>query len=136
MTQKTAQIIFVIFNLIAILAIAYSAYDFISVSDAVEKREDVVPFDSGTYYLLLMSLFWVLSIIQYAGLKNKQASLLKYGNQISVGWFLFMLLLANLIPNYLSNKLEDAGYIKCVDPQEISRVAKGESNLYIKGSCQ
>ena len=136
MTQKTAQIIFVIFNLLAILAVAYAAYDFISVSDAIEIGEKIVPFDSGTYYLLLMSLFWVLSIIQYAGLKNKHARLLKHGNQFLVGWFLFMLLLANLIPNYLSNKLEDAGYIECVDPKEISRVSKGKSSLYIKGSCE
>lgn len=136
MTQKTAQIIFLAFNFIAILAVAYAVYDFIRVTAAVDRSEEVLPFDSGTYYLLLMSVFWVLSIIQYVGLKNKHARLVKYSNQILIGWFLSMLLLANLIPNYLSNKIEDAGYIKCIDPREISRVSKGESILYIKGSCE
>jgi len=136
MTQKTAQLIFIIFNIIALFAVAYTIYDFINVINAIEAQVRVIPFDSGTYYLLLMSVFWVLSIIQYAGLKNKQARLLKYGNQFLVAWFLLMLLLANLIPSYLSSTLEKADYVKCVDPREISRIAKGESSYYTKNDCE
>jgi len=136
MTQKTAQVIFIIFNILAIFSVTYALYDFINITSAVKKQEEIILFDSGTYYLLLMSVFWVLSLIQYAGLKNKLASLLKYANQALLAWFLMMILLANLIPGYLSDKLEAAGYTKCDDPREISRVSKGESSFYIKSGCE
>lgn len=71
MTQKSAQVIFIIFNFLAIFSVTYAAYDFINITSAVKKQEEIIPFDSGTYYLLLMSVFWLLSVIQYAGLKNK-----------------------------------------------------------------
>lgn len=136
MSQKTAQIIFVILNILSVFAVAYAVYDFTSIITAIEKKEELIPFDSGTYYLLLMSVTWVLSIIQYLGLKNKYSRLLRLANQTLVIWFVFMLLLANLIPNFLSNKLEEAGYSKCDDPREISRVAKGESSYYLKRGCE
>ena len=136
MTQKTAQVIFIIFNILAIFSVTYAIYDFINITSAVKKQEEIIPFDSGTYYLLLMSVFWVLSLIQYTGLKNKLASLQKFANQALLAWFLTMILLANLIPAYLSDKLETAGYTKCDDPREISRVSKGESSFYIKSGCE
>lgn len=82
-----------------------------------------------------MTVFWIFSVIQYAGLKKKESKVLKYANQITIVWFVFMLILANLIPYYLSNKIEISGYVKCDDPSEISRVTKGESSLYKLGGC-
>jgi hypothetical protein len=76
-----------------------------------------------------------MSIIQYVGLKNKNAKILKIANQILVFWFVLMILLANLIHYYLSNKLEDAGYTKCDAPREISRTVKGESSYYRISGC-
>lgn len=134
MNPKVAQSIFVALNIFSIFAVAYVAYDFIDVSSAVKKKEDFIPFDTGAYYLLLMSVFWVFSVIQYAGINNKYSNILKHANQIVVFWFVLMLALANLIPYYLTNKLDEAGYKKCKDPAEISRVAKGESLVYIKSS--
>lgn len=136
MSQKTAQIIFVILNILSVFAVAYTVYDFTNIIIAIEKKEELIPFDSGTYYLLLMSVTWVLSIIQYLGLTNKYSRLLRFANQTLVIWFVFMLLLANLIPNFLSDKLVEAGYSKCDDPREISRVAKGESSYYLKQGCE
>ena len=62
--------------------------------------------------------------------------MLKYGNQVLLAWFLVMILLVNLIPTFLSNKLEATGYTKCDDAREISRVTKGESSYYIKNGCE
>jgi len=132
MNQKLAQTIFVVLNVLSVCAVAYVVYDFFNVITAIEVEAELVPFDSGTYYFLLMSVFWVLSVIQYVGLKNKHAKMLKFGNQILVFWFVMMILLANIIPYYLVNKLEVAGYMKVKDPREISRVAKGESSFYIR----
>jgi len=134
MTQKTAQLIFTVLNILAIFAVMYAALDFINITFAIKTSQNKIPFDSGNYYFLLMSVFWVMSFIQYAGLKKKQR-IVKFANQILVIWFVFMIILANLIPYYLTNKLDEAGYTQCDDPDEISRTARGESSYYIKGGC-
>lgn len=136
MTGKTAQKIFIIFNLLAFVAVGYAVSDFIFVLSSIRAEQDVIPFDTGVFYLLLMSIFWVMSIIQFSGHRNEQSKILKYANQLAIGWFLFMMLLANLVPYYLTLKLEDAGYVGCDDPKEISRVGRGESYLYIRQDCQ
>lgn len=135
MNQKTTQFFFVTLIILSVFVVAYVVYDFITVTNAVEVKNSVILFDSGTYYLLLMSIFWVLGVIQYSGLRNKESKILKFGNQVIVIWFIFTLLLANLIPLYLANKFEEAGYVKCKDIREISRVSRGESIIYKIGAC-
>ena len=135
MNQKIAQRIFIFFNIIAVVLVAYVVNDFVSINSAIIDKEKIIPFDSGIYYFLLMTVFWVFSVIQYAGLKKKESKILKYANKIIVVWFVFILFLANLIPYYLSNKIEISGYVKCDDPSEISRVVKGESSLYKLDGC-
>ena len=135
MNKKTAQIIFIILNILSVFAVAYVIYDFLNINDAIALKEKVIPFDSGVYYFLLMSVFWVLGFIQYVGLKNSESKVFKYANPVLVLWFMLMLFFANLIPFYLINKFETAGYIKCDDKSEISRVSKGESVFYKKGGC-
>ncbi len=135
MTQKNAQIIFIVFNIVAIFLVAYVVDDFVSVNKAIIDKEETIPFDSGIYYFLLMTVFWVFSVIQYVGLKKKESKILKFASQISIIWFVFMLFLANLIPYHLENKLEIVGYEKCTDPKEISRVVKGENSLYKLDGC-
>lgn len=136
MDKKTAQIIFVVLNIIAVPAVGYGIYDYISVSSAIAQGSNIIPFDSGTYYLFLMSLFWVLSIIQMIGLKNPQQQPPRYSNQIVIFWFVAMLIVANLIPYNLQQKFEMAGYTKCDDPREISRISRGESSVYTKKACR
>ena len=135
MTQKNAQIIFIIFNVLAVFAVAYVIDDYVSVINALKSNVKEIPFDSGVYYFLLMSVFWIFSIIQYVGLKNKESKILKYASQISIVWFVLILFLASVIPYFLSNKIEMAGYSKCDDPREVSRIAKGESSFYKIGEC-
>jgi len=100
---------------------------------AVNDYINIVSSDSATYYLFLMSVFWMFSLIQYAGLRKIHSKILKYSNQLVVIWFIFALILANAIPYYLNDKLERAGYIKCEDPEELSRIGKGESSIYFLG---
>ena len=135
MNQKTAQIVFFIFNLLAVIAVYYAIEDFISVLTSLSDAKDQIDFDSGTYYLLLMSIFWVLSFIQYAGLENSESAISRYASQIVIGWFLIMLVAANVIPSYLENQLESAGYVKCADPDEVARLGRGESSVYMILNC-
>jgi len=44
-------------NIFAIFSIAYVVYDFVEVNRAINEKEDFINFDTGTYYLLLMSMF-------------------------------------------------------------------------------
>lgn len=136
MTKKTARIIFIILNILAFLSIYFVFIEHIRILSDIDERKVQIPFDSGVYYLLLMSVVWLFSLIQFVGLKNNKSSLVKYANQISIAWFIFMLILANLLPFYVKGKLEDAGYRKCSDPREISRVARGESSIYSYGKCK
>ena len=135
MKQKTAQRIFVFFNIIAVVLIAYVVDDFISVLSSIEAKQDEVNFDSGIYYFFLITIFWVFSVIQYVGLRNSESSIVKYANQIIIVWFVLMLILANLLPFHVKGKFEEMGYSKCSDPKEISRVARGESSIYSLGKC-
>lgn len=111
----------------------YAVNDYINIVSSVESSTEEIPFDSATYYLFLMSVFWMFSLIQYAGLRKIHSKILKYSNQLVVIWFIFALILANAIPYYLNDKLERAGYIKCEDPEELSRIGKGESSIYFLG---
>jgi hypothetical protein len=136
MSPRSAQIIFIVFNILAIPVVGFAVYDFIYVKSAIANGEHQIPFDSGTYYFLLGTLFWLLLIIQIIGKKNHESPLLKFGNQIVITWFIGILILANLIPYYLQQTFVDAGYVKCDDPAEINRIARGESSIYVKGSCK
>jgi len=70
MNPKLAQILFIITNLIAVPVVGYAFYEFFIVKTALANGEQQIPFDSGTYYLLLGSIFWVLLVVQIVGKRN------------------------------------------------------------------
>jgi len=45
MTQKNAQIIFIAFNIVAVLLVAYVVSDFVSINGAIIDKEKTIPFD-------------------------------------------------------------------------------------------
>jgi hypothetical protein len=135
MDKKTAQILFVVFNILAILAVGYCIVDYIDISQAIDDKLPAIPFDTGTYYLLLMSVFWVLAVVQILGVRNKSNSAPKWAGAWLLGWFIFCLLLANVIPYQLTQSLIASGYVPCDNPAEISRVSRGESNIYQLDTC-
>jgi len=137
MKQKTAQIIVEFLNILAFFAVGYAIYEFYTVNSAISNKATSIPFDTGTYYLLLISVVWLMRIIQYSALRSTKVTkyIEKHGNQLVIGWFIGTLVLANLIPYYLQSKLEENEYLACHDPAEISRAAKGESLIYTKSDC-
>lgn len=137
MTQKTAKWILMFFNLISTPTVGYTVYVFYSNYTAINAHKQTIPMDSGTYYLLLMSLFWLLAIIQYMGQKNERGKrwVGKYAGATLIFWFIGNLILANLLPYYLQNKAENLGYIKCDDPREINRTARGASYIFTTTGC-
>jgi len=131
MSAIVAQRVFLLFNLIAVLAVAYVVHDIVSVTSKLTEQQPVIPLDTGISYLLLMSVFWLLSLIQFIGLRNKQHFIFKWSNQLVIGWFIAALLLAFVIPEYLQQQLNQAGYMRCEDPQVISRVSRGASLIFV-----
>ena len=131
MSPIVAQRVFLLFNLSAVLAVAYVANDIIAVTSGLAEQWSVIPLDTGISYLLLMSVFWLLSLIQFVGRRNKQHFVIRWSNQLVIGWFIATLLLAYVIPLILQQQLRQAGYIVCDDPQMVSRVSRGASLIFV-----
>jgi uncharacterized membrane protein len=72
MSPEVAQRVFLLFNLVAVLAITYVVHDIVLVTSELANKQPVIPLDTGISYLLLMSVFWLLSLVQFVGRRNKQ----------------------------------------------------------------
>ncbi|MET1254959.1 hypothetical protein [Aliikangiella maris] len=150
MKQKNAQFIFIGFNLLTCCAIIFLAYDTWRIYNEINQVIIPIEFDNGQYYLILMTAFWVLYGIQWAGLRTQQFNL-RYSTQslldkmakfihqkhlpILIFWFTLCLLLANILPYVIEDKLIQAGYIPCKNTRAISPVSKGHNYLYSKNDC-
>lgn len=135
MSPKVAQRVFLLFNLIAVLAVAYVVHDIVFVTSELANKQPVIPLDTGISYLLLMSVFWLLSLVQFVGRRNKQHFMIRWSNQLVIGWFIATLLLAYFIPVLLQGRLQQAGYIPCDDPQVVSRISRGASLIFVHGQA-
>jgi len=133
MSPKVAQSVFLLFNLIAVLAVAYVVHDIVNVTSELAGKQPVIPLDTGISYLLLMSVFWLLSLVQFVGRRNKQHFIIRWSNQLVISWFITTLLLAYFIPVLLQGRLQQAGYIPCDDPQVVSRISRGASLIFVHG---
>lgn len=107
--------------------------DIVSVTSELAVKQPVIPLDIGIGYLLLMSVFWLLSLVQFVGRRNKQHFVIRWSNQQGIGWFIATLLLAYFIPVLLQGRLQQAGYIPCDDPQVVSRISRGASLIFVHG---
>lgn len=131
MSPEVAQRIFLLFNLVAVLAIAYVVHDIVFVTSELTNKQPVIPLDTGISYLLLMSVFWLLSLVQFVGRRNKQHFVIRWSNQLVIGWLIATLLLAYFIPVVIQGRLQQAGYIPCDDPQVVSRISRGASLIFV-----
>jgi hypothetical protein len=135
MSPEVAQRIFLLFNLVAVLAVAYFVHDIVFVTSELANKQPVIPLDTGISYLLLMSVFWLLSLVQYVGRRNKQHFVIRWSNQLVIGWFIATLLLAYFIPVFLQARLQQAGYIPCDDAQVVSKISRGASLIFVHGQA-
>lgn len=136
MTKKSPTYLLLGLSIAALFAVAYILYDAITIINAISNSQNIIQYDSGVYYLLLLSVFWLMSFIEYKGRKNGLESVSSYTGKSIIIWFLVTLLLANIIPFYWQHKFESHGYTACHDPEEINRVARGDSFVMMKGTCE
>lgn len=147
MTPETAQKGFVFLNILAIPAVGYAVYDYFRVMREMANENSLIEFDSGTYYLTLMSVFWLLLVIQKGGLNLEikpvnhtlffrlSSFVHKKMGAFLVVWFVGCLVISNIVPIYVNYKFERSNYLKCKNLNEISRTARGNSWIYTKGEC-
>ena len=135
MNPKTASVIIVFFNLIGFLLVGYAINDFITVTSAINSETLEIPYDSGTYYLFLIAIFWIFTMLHWSGLLRTGHKLQRYSSTILIAGFVCLLILANGLNYYVSDRFERAGYIECEDTTEISRISKGESSIYRLNGC-
>lgn len=136
MRIETANKALLFLAFLGLAAVGYLVYDFVQVKSSIEEGRPSIYFDTGTYYLVLGSVFPLLAAIQIIG-KNKDGQrVARYANPLLVVWFIASLLLAIIVPRYLTKTLENASYTACVDPREISRLFPGRSYIYTKLTCE
>jgi hypothetical protein len=120
---------------LALVAFVYVIYDIVSISQAIAANQTAIAYDSGTYYLLLLSVFWLFSYIEYTGRKKGLNAVKSYATKSILIWFLVTLLLANVIPWLVEHQFEANQYIACENPASTTQVGRGESLIYKKHSC-
>ena len=120
------------FTLLAIVAFGYCVYDFVTFFGALKNQQATIVIDSGSYYLLIMSIFFLFSFVSIFGKKAWAAKLVKNIVVVMIVWFIGALSLGYLTPVYLQSKLEASGYTKMESKKDSSRLYIGESLVYQK----
>lgn len=97
---------------------------------AMELQKDSIEFDSGSFYYLLITVFWLFLLIEIFG---HSRIVQKHKDKLSliiIGWFAVSLIISFMAPYTLNQKLDRAGYSACTDPSEISRISPGRKLIY------
>lgn len=132
MSPKTAQSAFIGMNLLACLAVSYLGYDIYRVEHALQQRAEIIAYDSGISFLLVSSVIWALSLIQYMGLRQSNNIVYQHASLFLVAWFVVTLVIAYSIPQLQKSRFNKAHYIACDNPNFVSRVSRGESLIYVR----
>ena len=145
MNRTLGKILFLLFFIISIPASLYPFYESGIALSEFNRGAKAIEFDSGVFYMCLVSIFWPAALIHFCGMqylrdqkgKSNKISQWIYVNatKISISWFIASLILANIAPFLILRKFENAGYIKCDDPREVSRISRGRSLILVKGNC-
>lgn len=133
--SRSARLTIWLCGLAALVAFIWLIFDSIRVLNSLEEQQAAIDFDSGTHYLLLLSVLFVIFLADVLNLLGKKRFVEKAGGKLLIGSFFISLLLANIIPMYFKAKLGQAGYVECKDPRSISRTARGESLIFVLGRC-
>lgn len=123
-------------SLLSIPLIYFVGSATVNVLSALISQQESIPFDTGIYYCLLITVFWLFLLIESLGKTNIIQQHKDKLSLIIIGWFIATVLMAFFIPRYISQQLEAAGYTACTDPREVSRVTPGKKLIYERNECQ
>lgn len=134
MTSRTASLVLIVFDILAIGGLVYCYNEHVSLMNQINSRAKQIVFDSGLYYGSMASIMLLIQfILLFAFLfKSKVKKLPASG--IAVFWFIGCLLFANLMPLYIESVISDAGYHQCGDTV-YHRTSKGGNTHYSLSKC-
>ncbi len=135
MRPSTAQTVFILITLASIPVGAWPVYEWWRVSNLMDAGASQIRFDSGDGYFLLMSVFWVLAVLQYAGLHGGMVWVKRHGSAFLFAWLVACLVLANRVPAWLEQRLILAGYQHCPVEQSAGRRSPGRRLVYQRPAC-
>ena len=127
---------------VSIPATFYPFYQTLSLATSVNNAIPIIKLDTGYYYLLLMSVFWPMMLIEILGQREKEQVcstltkwLLEKAGGIFIGWFITCLAMGFLGSWAAPAYLESQGYYACKNPDSISRVGRGQSIIFSLSPC-
>ncbi|WP_347330912.1 hypothetical protein [Marinimicrobium locisalis] len=135
MKAKTTNTALLAVAVLVTPAVVFSIYDIFRVLEEASQKHETIILHSGTHYLLLGTVLWVLVVLQQMALKGREATIKKWGGKVLIGWFLSCLLLANVIPMALSSHLKEKGYHKCVVLDVTANHRRGREYIYALPQC-
>ncbi len=146
MNPKTAKVIITLLGVVSIPTALYPFIEAYNVFSQVQGAADYVTFDTGVFFLTLMSVFWPINLFQWIGQKKSMSAkkpststfhyaklkALEFAGVILVAWFIATIVIANVGGNIVKSRLLENGYVACDDLSEISRISRGESFIFVK----
>jgi hypothetical protein len=135
MNQKSGGIVLTLFFLAAIPACIYPIYDSIVIIKKINDDAQTLGFDTGSFYLLFMSLMITIKVVEWLSVKNKGGFAAQHAGVILLSNFITVAILAPVLSFGMVWHLESSGYVKCADPTSISRISRGESYIFKFKNC-
>ena len=110
MDQRQAQWGFIALNILAVGAVAYPFYELYRIYTEVKSGALSISYDRAGFLFLLMSVFWVMWVIQRIGLSGRTEWVEKKAQPLLIGWFVGAFVSALIIPVCINYALNQVGY--------------------------
>jgi len=142
MSPSVARKSFLLILLVSVPCALYPFWVTFTLYQGVANKADSISFDSASYYLLLASVFWPMALLECCG-RNPDLKCIasicsrvrRHAGAIIMGWFVACLIFGTIGMWVAPVLLEGRGYTACENANSISRVSKGESLIFVLGSC-
>lgn len=120
MDQRQAQWGFISLNILAIGAVSLPFYELYRIYTEVKSGALSISYDRADFFFLLMSVFWVMWLIQHIGLSGNKGWVTKKAQPLLIGWFVGAFIFASIIPVCINYVLNQVGYQLCENQNDYS----------------
>jgi hypothetical protein len=119
------------------MAFVFYVFEMVRVFRSINASIDQIRFDTGFGLLALMGMAPVIAVCEVYYLKGwiTPAMLERWGGKAFIALFIGLVVTGETVIYWLEAKLERAGYVGCISPQEISRISRGHSMIFLKTTC-
>ena len=127
-----------VIGLIMTSAFVYYIFEVARVFRSIGDHSEKISFDTGFGGLALMGLAPLIAIGEISYRKGWISSEMfrRWGAKVLLATFIALLVAGELVTYWLESRLERAGYVGCISPNEYSRISRGHSMVFVKTSCE